>query len=430
MRQSYYFIFQNYELIRYEYVRNELVRYELLRNHFLSAILIKRIINKLQKQSRIYHMHGRQFFPLGKAYGKAFCNRTQEIEQLIGNINSHKHTLIIAPRRYGKSSLAERVIEKLALPNEKINFHLCTTEEEVAELIMDTVIKLIGTSVGKIEKTIESLKKYLSNIEPLLSFGDKIASLKLIPKNKANPAVVITEALLLLEKLLREKNKKAILFFNEFQEIQQIHKHSGIEGAIRTAAQEMSQISIIFSGSIRALLVSLFENESRPLYKLCRKIKLDRIPAIEYEKHIQKIALDTWGERLKATAFNQIMELTHRHPYYVNYLCDSIWENHKKLPTLNSINTAWNKVIAEEWSDALREFSDLSINQRRLLKYIANDQTSFLTSQEAASALSMPTSTIASAISVLIERDYIELDNSHYYIINPLLLAVARGASN
>lgn len=373
-------------------------------------------------------MNIRKMFPLGKAYGRAFCNRVEETERLVGNIGSCKHTLIIAPRRYGKSSLAERAIEKAELPNVKINLHLCTSEEDVAQIVLEAVIKLIGSSIGKIEKVIESLKKYLSTIEPLISFGGSVASLKLVPKHKANYSVVIAEALLLLEKLLREKNKRAVIFFDEFQEIDRIDKKGGIEGAFRTAAQEMQQLSIIFSGSIRSLLVSMFEDENRPLYKLCRKIKLDRISATDYESHIQKIAVDTWGEKLKKPVFDKIIELTNRHPYYVNYLCDSIWEANKKLPGLIETEKAWDEVVAEEWSDALRELSDLPISQRKILKYIAHNNVQSLSSREASIVLALPISTTSSAVSVLIEKDYIEPENGTYQVINPLLLAVVRGA--
>ena len=55
-------------------------------------------------------MRPRKYFPLGKAYGEAFCNRTEETRWLVGNLKNVKHSLLIAPRRYGKSSLAERAI--------------------------------------------------------------------------------------------------------------------------------------------------------------------------------------------------------------------------------------------------------------------------------------------------------------------------------
>lgn len=373
----------------------------------------------------------RQLFPLGKAYGQAFCNRKKETLDLVGNIQSGKHTLLIAPRRYGKSSLAERAIEKAQYPFVKINFHLCTSTQEVTETILTHVIQLMGKSIGKIDKMMTSIKQYLSNLEPLLSFGGDRVKLQLTPKRKTNPLEVISESLLLIEKLLREKKKKAILFLDEFQEIDHISQHRGIEGAIRTAAQEMQQLSIIFSGSIRSLLLSMFEDENRPLYKLCRKIKLDRISTGDYKNHIQKIAQMTWGEPLEEDVFEKMMTLSNRHPYYVNYLCDVIWADCKNFPTIKMVEDAWGKVVIEEWSDALRELSDLPIGQRRLLKYIATHTPKNLTSHEVCQQLFMPASSINAANQALMMKDYIEknLDNT-YQVINPLLCTVLKGTGD
>jgi hypothetical protein len=373
----------------------------------------------------------RQLFPLGKAHGEAFCNRKEETEMLAGNIKSCKHTLLIAPRRYGKSSLAEKAIEKTKLPTVKLNFHLCTSEEEITQHILDGVIKLVGIAVGQVEKLMISIKKYLSSLEPLLSFGDDVVSLKLIPKKQVNHSVIISEAFLLIENLLKEKNKKAVMFLDEFQEINNISKRGSIEGAIRTAAQEMQCLAIIFSGSSRSLLLSMFEDENRPLYKLCRKIKLERISCNDYEQHIQKIAISTWGKPLDNEVFNLIMAFTHRHPYYVNYLCDSVWWRCKQLPSVDDISNAWKLVIAEEWSDALKELSALSQGQRRVLKYVANIDVKNLQSHEASAKLAMAASSIATVIGTLVEKDYLEQDEEgHYHVINPLLLAVLKGAED
>ena len=370
-------------------------------------------------------MKPRKYFPLGKAYGDAFCNRIKETQWLVGNLVNTKHTLLIAPRRYGKSSLAEKAISVAKLPFIKINFHLCTTEDEVTQLIVSSVIKLIGKSIGRVEELITSIKKYVSNLSPKISFGEDIATLELIPKQHVNQALVIAETLSLLEKLLSDKDKKAVIFLDEFQEITKINKSANIEGAIRTAAQEMQNVSIIFSGSIRSLLLRLFEDESRPLYKLCRKLKLDRISSADYKKHLNKIALKSWKSELSEQTFDEIMHLSNRHPYYVNYLCDIIWEENEKLPTVSHVKKAWAIVVEEEWSDTLKELSLLSLSQRKILKFIALHPVPSILSQEICRELSMPASTISSAVEVLVEKDYLEVDHeARYRIINPLLVTV------
>ena len=367
----------------------------------------------------------RQLFPLGKAYGEAFCNRVEESAWLSENVINAKHCLLIAPRRYGKSSLAERALAQTKLPSITVNFHLCTSDQEVAELIGNSVTKLLGTTFGPLEKIAHSIKKYLSHLNIKLSLGGKGISLELVPASAVNYAVMISESLLLLDKLLTEKKKRAVLFFDEFQEISRITKSQNLEGAIRTAAQEMRSVAIIFSGSIRSLLLSMFEDEQRPLYKLCRKLKLERISADDYRKHLNKIAKKTWKEILSEDVFSAIMEFTNRHPYYVNYLCDTLWQLCKKKPTRYQVEDAWKMVVEEEWSDALKELSILSLAQRKIVKFIATQTTKNLTSHDTCKALSMPASTIASAVDVLIERDYVEIDNEgNYKIINPLLLAI------
>lgn len=367
----------------------------------------------------------RKYFPLGKAYGDAFCNRETETAWLAGNMLNAKHSLLIAPRRYGKSSLAERSIEQAKLPFVTVNFHLCTTEREVAQLISNSVTKLIGLTLGRVEKLVTSIKKYVSTLNPKLSLGGKVMTLEFTSSEDVNQAVVISESLLILDKLLREKKKKAVLFFDEFQEISKINKSTHLEGAIRTAAQEMQNLAIIFSGSVRSLLLSMFEDENKPLYKLCRKLKLERISAEDYKKHINKISRKTWQRDLDEAVFSEIIALTHRHPYYINYLCDTLWQTTSKYPTVSEVTSAWKIVIEEEWSDALKEISVLSLAQRKILKYVAlHSQMKNITSQETCKELGMPASTINSAVDSLVERDYIEVEEGYYKVINPLLLAV------
>ena len=69
-------------------------------------------------------MNFRHMFPLGLAYGDAFCNRVNETKKLVGNIESGKHTFLVAPRRYGKSSLCEHAFEQLNFSWSTIDFHL------------------------------------------------------------------------------------------------------------------------------------------------------------------------------------------------------------------------------------------------------------------------------------------------------------------
>lgn len=232
----------------------------------------------------------RELFPLGKAYGDAFCNRVVETEKLVGHIASGKHTFLVAPRRYGKSSLCERAFLRAKLPWDKVDFHLAISDSDVERFIVNAVIRLIGKSIGRVDQLAATIKQFVKHLQPKFSLSSEHMSLELESTGRSSPAENVAEAILLLDKLLQEKDQRATLLFDEFQEVGAIGQGKGIEGAIRSAAQETQRLAIVFSGSNPHLLSRMFTDERRPLYKLCRKLVLTRISAEHYRLHLNKAA--------------------------------------------------------------------------------------------------------------------------------------------
>lgn len=366
-------------------------------------------------------MKPRDFFPLGKAYGEAFCNRVEETKKIIGHIENGKHTFLVAPRRYGKSSICERVFETIHLPYGKLDFHMAINEKDVERIIINGVIDLIGKSIGSVEKLVNTVKKYAKKLKPKLGIGaKKMFFLELEITSDSSPAENIADALLLLEKLLRQKGKRAILLFDEFQEIGKMAAGKGIEGAIRHVGQETHNVSFIFSGSNPHLLKSMFEDERRPLYKLCRKLGLERISEKDYQVHLNKAAKVAWKQVLSKQLFEYIMTVSERHPYYINYLCDEVWSKENSAPSIDDINSAWSMVIEEERSDLLKDFFSLSENQKKLMIYLANYNGADIYSNEAAKKMGIHTTSISRALNTLIEKDYIEKCEESYRLIVPV----------
>ena len=111
-------------------------------------------------------MKVRQYFPLGKAHGEAFCNRLKETEKLLGNIECGKHTFLVAPRRYGKSSLCEAAFEKSGLPWAKVDFHLAVSEHDAERFIIKGIMELIGKSISHIDKLATLITSTVKNLSP------------------------------------------------------------------------------------------------------------------------------------------------------------------------------------------------------------------------------------------------------------------------
>ena len=194
------------------------------------------------------------------------------------------------------------------------------------------------------------------------------------------------------------------MLLDEFQRIIEIAPDMGIEGGIRSAAQETQMLSFIFSGSSRHLIESIFQDSGRPLYKLCKKIKLDRIEEQHYRQHLGQAAKIMWGVDIEDDVFVTIMQLSERHPYYVNYLCDALWSLYELPPSVTDVDETWLQVVEEERSDLLREYFSMAEGQKKLMIYLASHQGSNLYAAKNAEKIEMPTTSIPRVLRGLLEK--------------------------
>jgi len=365
------------------------------------------------------------YFPRGIAKGNSFCNRKDERARLLKNIKTGQHTLLMSPRRYGKTSLVFYVINEVELPFGDADLFVAVDVGKIEQAILAGIRKVIAAVGTPTDQALSILRDYFKNKNTQWTVGTQGVNVVLAPSPHADPATNILEALQALENLLQKKKKRAVLFLDEVQEIGEIPGGKGIEGAIRHVAQQTKYLSLIFSGSKRHLLAQMFYGKSRPLYKLCDRIVLDRIDQAEYIDHINKFAVKRWGKKLDEIVLDRIFQLTDLHPYYVNNLCLRLWEaDLNDLPEPSNVTNCWQIMLKEELSEISRELSDLSVGQRKVLSIIANGQKSGLTSKEVLRILDLNSSSVIEAIRALSQKDYIEkLENNEYRIIDPLIKA-------
>ena len=113
---------------------------------------------------------------------------------------------------------------------------------------------------------------------------------------------------------MSDLNEKAVLFFDEMQEIDLLTEGKQIQGAIREFAQQAKNVVFIFSGSNRRLLHHMFDDNSMPLYELCERIKLEKISAASYKAYISEAAINIAGTAPSETVLNAILSISERHP--------------------------------------------------------------------------------------------------------------------
>lgn len=364
-------------------------------------------------------------FPLGIAKNEYFCNRITETAQLIRNIQSCTHTVIISPRRYGKTSLAYRAIHESGLPYVKIDLYMATDHKDIERAIIKGVNAIIDQVTGVTDKILNSIKSYVKAIKPTLEMGADGIKLILEPSTSATPTENICEALQILNIILEKKEQKAVLLIDEFQEVERVAKNHGIEGAIRHVAQETQNFAIVFSGSKRNLLKSMFNDRNKPLYRLCDEIVLERIGEHDYSNFVNKFSKKKWKKPLLAETFNRIIECTEQHPYYLNALLRTVFLL-DTLPTQENVTHLWLQLAEKKRDDLFHETDVLNVTQKKLLIAIANGVTQELTSKNFLNEYKLASSSVMRGLEELIEEDFIEKRGEHYQLVDPLLKTVIK----
>ncbi|MBP9742880.1 MAG: ATP-binding protein [Burkholderiales bacterium] len=349
-------------------------------------------------------------FPSKLALDQNFCNRQEERFLLKNNIAQCRHTVLVSPRRYGKSSLVHQVVSELAIPSSSVDLFLAHNDMAIARRILQGVSAAASAIMPPSEKLLSKIQEFFSSFK--VSLTAKFFSIEAVHTGTTFDAIDnIFQALRSLAKIAKTHKNKVIFFIDEFQDINVSENAKSIQGAIRHIAQETSEIVFIFSGSNRRLLLELFDDKSMPLYMLCDKLILERISSVDYHIHLQKLAQAKWGAQLSEYTFNQIMKLTEAHTFYVNMLCHQLWKL-KKIPQTDEVNQAWEYCFELEKRRLVAELEKLTPNQQDLLKALALNPIKEPSGQDFIKTVGKAYSTIRQGIKSLQEKDMIYIVNN------------------
>ena len=153
-------------------------------------------------------------FVFGKiATDKNFTDREQETSCLVTNFKSLINTIIISPRRWGKSSLVNKAAQLATADDSQLRIcHIdlfnVRSEEHFYSLLAQKII--VATS-SKWEEAIENAKTFFSQLIPKITIGTDPTNEISIDFDweevKRNP----DEVLNLAEKIAKEKKLKIVV---------------------------------------------------------------------------------------------------------------------------------------------------------------------------------------------------------------------------
>ena len=255
-----------------------------------------------------------------------FTDREKETEHLVNNFVSLINTVIISPRRWGKSSLVHRAAD-IAMRADK-NIRICTidlfnvkTEEQFYTVLARNLIQ--GTS-SRWEEAVENAKKFFSRLVPKISVGAGPGSEISIDfdweEMKSNP----DEILDLSERIAEAKGVKIVVCIDEFQNIAEFEDPLFFQRRLRAHWQRHKKVSYCLYGSKRHMMMEVFTDSSMPFYKFGDIFFLNKIDTEHFIPFITERFSST-GKSITEEACRKIVKLADNHPYYVQQLSQLSW---------------------------------------------------------------------------------------------------------
>ena len=371
-----------------------------------------------------------KLFPLGVATGRAHCNRFRERDELVGNVREGVHTWIWARRRIGKTSLIEQVLRDVEPDIVTARLDLLVIHDANAfETRLRMALEQAASRLPpKKQASTSKLAKAFSGFKPEFSLGAFGVRLKLAAPSQAGEGIV--EMLLGLDEAAAAYGRRVAFVLDEFQQLAELQNGAprSLEGAVRHAVERARNVTYVFAGSRKHLLASMFEDEDRPLYRLCRKMTLRRIEAEDYRNFLRRVGRTRWRRRVSVEAIDRILALTNRHPHYVNALCAPLWRA-EDPPTAASVEAMWERLVAEESGVAAGQVARLAPSQRALLRAIADteDGVPHPTSHSFLGPLRLPVSTGVRARDALERDDLIQQEaDGRWTLVDPAMAAWLR----
>ena len=357
------------------------------------------------------------------ASGENFTDRKNETARLLTNFRHGVNTVLISPRRWGKTSLVQKVAALAQSDDLRVvylDIFSCRSDKEFYDAFASAVLRQTSS---KWKEWVENAKSFLSRIRPKISFGsDSVAefsvSLEMDPQSDD-----VAEILQLPEKIAQEKGVKIVVCIDEFQQIAEFKDSKTFQKRLRTVWQLQKNVSYCLFGSKKHLMNELFEKKSLPFYKFGDAIYLQRIPATDWVDYI--------CERFKATGKTISPELAERvcvavecHSSYVQQLAWLIWVNTDKIATEKDFEEAYRDILAQNTPLFEKLTENLSSYQMNFLRAIIDGVRKEFSAQEVVQKYKLGSSAnVAIVKRALVKKELVEIEKREVIISDPLLKA-------
>lgn len=361
-------------------------------------------------------------FSLGTVYSENdFCNRKTETDDLLRFFRGGQNVVLYSPRRYGKTSLAKRVLNVLGEEGflvAYVDLFPILSEGDFIKRFAEGIFKGIGADPNTLLNKLGNLfRRLVPNFE-VGPDGYKVS----VTLGDRKDSMLLDDVMDNLYAYVAKHDLRGCIVLDEFQEITELPESKRIEGVLRSHIQNEKSVSYLYVGSRRRILQDMFSNKSRPFYKSSFSYTLEKIGKEDYVPFIVG-KFDATGKICPHEIAEEIYDAVQGYPCYVQKLASLVWDVTSGRCDSDTVREAFRTLLWTETGDFEGIWSGLTLTQRSMLKALASESTSKPYSRGFLDEYRLSLGGAQGAIKVLLSRDLIEQDREGLYRLTDPVMA-------
>jgi len=365
-----------------------------------------------------------KFGPL--ALDDAFTDRQSELDSLVADARNGQDVVVLAPRRYGKSSLVWRVAQELVKEDvlvAQVDMMRTPTKDQFAAKLAKTIHEELATRLWNAK---ERLKVFADlRLKPTVTVNPNDGAVSFSFDARAageDIDATLEELLTTLGKIAAERERRVVLVLDEFQEVVDIDP--ALIKLMRSVFQEQPEVAHIYLGSKRHMMRQIFNDENEPFWRSAKQIQLGVIPPDEFASYA-RARFEQTGKELETDACESALNLTGGHPYATQQLFYFLWEATAAglAGDRPALDRALDATLRSEHSHFSLIWDGVSSAQKRVLQALAQESPGRPLSSDFQRRHSLPaTPTVQTALAALERGELVrKVERGEYTIAEPFL---------
>ena len=312
--------------------------------------------------------------------GDNFTDREKETRRLIMNFTHGVNTILISPRRIGKTSLVKKALSELddddILPV-FFDMYDCRDDNDFYNKFSAAIFKATSSSMDTLLKNIS---EFLGRVTPKISVSpdsssDYSLSLGMTPRQYSSE-----EILGLPQKIASKRGKHIVVCIDEFQQIGEWPGSLTVQKTMRGIWQHCQDVTFCFFGSKKHMMERIFGDKSMPFYQFGEMMELDRIPTAKWVTYICS-KFNAEGKTISADIAEELCNRVKNYSSYVQQLSWNLFVLTESEATEENLNEAMSDTLDQNNSFFTEQIKDLTSYQLNFLKAIAGGVHKGLTSK-------------------------------------------------